>query len=218
MAGGFQAFCKVDRSDPAGKRVKYRLPKNLTIIDALTDLLRHPLICHPSGACPAIYQVEAAAGLLATGALALTYSVSCDMSEIVLPDPLPAGQADGLWQHTCCEAFVAAVGGSGYREFNFSPSGQWAAYAFADYRMRDHAFQPACAPELSLSILAGSFRLNALVRPELLPIAEEIELSLTLVLEATNGSKTYWALKHAADQPDFHLRQSFALNLRANTP
>lgn len=155
---------------------------------------------------------------MATGELALSFSVSCDMSGIILPSPLPAAPGDGLWRHTCCEAFVAAVDSSAYREFNFSPSGQWAAYAFDDYRQRDDAFQPECAPELSLSVHSGGFRLNALLRPELLPIAEEFELALTLVLEATDGSKTYWALKHAAEQPDFHLRQSFALTLRANTP
>ena len=162
--------------------------------------------------------MEATVRFLATGELALNFAVSCDMSGIILPARLPAGQADGLWQHTCCEAFVAAVNGTAYREFNFSPSGQWAAYAFDDYRQRDDAFQPTCAPELSLSVHAGGFQLNALLRSELLPVAEEFELALTLVLEATDGSKTYWALEHAAEQPDFHLRQSFALTLRANTP
>ena len=35
-----------------------------------------------------------------------------------------------LWQTTCFEAFLRAPGGEAYREWNFAPSGDWAAYDF----------------------------------------------------------------------------------------
>ena len=39
-------------------------------------------------------------------------------------------RAERLWERTCFEAFVAAGAGSRYYELNFSPSTEWAAYAF----------------------------------------------------------------------------------------
>jgi hypothetical protein len=45
-----------------------------------------------------------------------------------------------------------------------------------------------------------------------------LQLGLSAVIEAADGSKSYWALAHCATQPDFHLRQSFTLTLNRNTP
>ena len=41
--------------------------------------------------------------------------------------------------------------------------------------------------------------------------------TIRFVIEAADGSKSYWALAHGASQPDFHLRQSFALTLHRTT-
>ena len=40
-------------------------------------------------------------------------------------------------------------------------------------------------------------------------------LGLSAVLEDLNGEKTWWALAHAPDKPDFHHPDSFALELPA---
>ena len=135
------------------------------------------------------------------------------MDKLHIPAPQPPGAADGLWQSTCCEAFVAAADGTEYREFNLSPSGQWAAYRFRAYRERDAAFVPPFAPQSDFQRLADGFRMTALLAPELLPPATVLQIGLTLVLEASDGSRSYWALAHCAAQPDFHLRQSFTLTL-----
>src|SRR4029450_11259927 len=59
-------------------------------------------------------------------------------ADLVLPNPEKRGRADGLWKTTCAEAFVGLSRGA-YLEFNFSPSGKWAAYRFEGPRkgMRD---------------------------------------------------------------------------------
>lgn len=121
--------------------------------------------------------------------------------------------ADNLWQHTCCEAFVASPGEGCYREFNLSPSSQWAAYRLTAYRQRDVDFQPPVAPQISLTHLADGFELDALIARELLPSGEILEIGLSCVIESPDGGKTYWALAHSAEQPDFHLRSSFTLRL-----
>lgn len=61
--------------------------------------------------------------------------------------------------------------------------------------------------------LADGFELDALIPSELLPAGNTLEISLTAVIEALDGSKTYWAQAHLAQQPDFHLRASFTLTL-----
>jgi len=108
--------------------------------------------------------------------------------------------------------------GAGYREFNFSPSGQWAAYRFTGYRERDNNFAPTAEPQLALSLLAEGFELRAILPAVLLPTGNSLRIGITAVIEAADGSKSYWALAHCAAQPDFHLRQSFALTLNRNTP
>jgi hypothetical protein len=39
------------------------------------------------------------------------------------------------------------------------------------------------------------------------------ELGLSAVLEENDGTKSYWALAHAADKPDFHAPGCFAARL-----
>ena len=123
-----------------------------------------------------------------------------------------------MWQHTCLEAFIATVYAPEYHEFNFSPSGQWASYHFTGYRERDFSFIPLAAPRFTFRPLPDGFQLDALLAPELLPPGALLDIGLSAVIEAGDGSKHYWALTHCAAQPDFHLRQSFTLALQRPTP
>ena len=45
-----------------------------------------------------------------------------------------------------------------------------------------------------------------------LPI-EGRKLALSAVIETVDGAKTYWALAHPSDKPDFHHPDSFVLDL-----
>ncbi len=65
---------------------------------------------------------------------------------------------------------------------------------------------------------ADGFQLDATLPASLLPSAHTLRIGLSVVIEASDGSKSYWALAHGAAQPDFHLRQSFALTLNRTTP
>jgi len=177
------------------------------------DSPEHPLLCHPAYRCIAVHGVAARACLTADGTLILSYDLRGEAGALRIPAPLPSGAADGLWQHTCCEAFVAAVDDLEYREFNLSPSGQWAAYRFTTYRERDATFLPLASPQLDFQHHAAGFRLTARIASELLPVAGTFDIGLNAVIEAADGGKSYWALAHAAAQPDFHLRQSFTLTL-----
>lgn len=154
-----------------------------------------------------------AASFAANGELVLRYRLIGDPCRIRIPAIQPGAPAELLWQQTCGEAFIAAANAPEYREFNFSPSSQWAAYRFTDYRSRDEGFQPPIPPLVSSRVLPDGFQLEARLAPELLPDSPNLRLGLTAVIETTEGAKSYWALAHCAPAPDFHLRQSFTLSL-----
>lgn len=170
------------------------------------------LVCHPASPANGIVALTVATDYSANG-LALSFRLTGDPRDVLIPPPAPATATDGLWQHTCCEAFIATDSGTDYREFNFSPSGQWAAYRFTDYRCRDERFQPPLAPRSSFRLLPDGFSLDATIARTLLPTAAILRVGLSAVMEGGNGSKGYWALAHGGPAPDFHLRSSFTLQL-----
>ncbi len=136
----------------------------------------------------------------------LRFIVDDNPDFIAWPPEAPAGRADELWRHTCFEAFVATE--RGYREFNLSPSGQWAAYHFDDYRSGMRAADEVA----TVAGLDGGSNYVALEGRIELPLGAA-RLGLSAVIETVDGAKTYWALTHPSDKPDFHHPDSFILDL-----
>ncbi len=143
----------------------------------------------------------------------LVYAISGDTSCLRIPPTTTPGPADGLWQHTCLEAFVAAEGDEAYREFNFSPSGQWAAYRFAGERQRDTSSAPDLPePVMQLTVTPTLLKLDVQLPLAALP-SHRLELALCAVLEEHNGRLSYWALQHPQARPDFHHSAGRSLRL-----
>ena len=176
------------------------------------------LICHPITIAPMVRLIEVQASIQPDGSLLLRYRLRGDIARLRLPQTPSPERQDSLWQHTCFEAFIGAVGDTAYREFNFSPSGQWAAYAFTDYRQRDENFAARQAPQICTRVFAGRLEMDVTLLPEALPTADRLQLALAVVVEAddiADGRHSYWALRHPAARPDFHLRDAFTLELAA---
>jgi hypothetical protein len=150
------------------------------------------------------------------GSLAITYSLKGDIARLRIPPPRNPCRADGLWRHTCFEVFVSEKGKQPYWEFNFSPSGEWAAYAFKGYRGGEPIEDDSLNPEIVVRNAANSFELEALVRLDRLQALRPqmpLRLGLSAVIEENDGMLSYWALKHPPGKPDFHHPHSFALEL-----
>lgn len=166
------------------------------------------LTCHP--ACPPAVPIALKVGLQRSGALlTLVWRLSADPALIVWPAPRPAGPADGLWQHTCFEAFVRRDDGSpAYTEFNFSPSGQWACYRFAAERQRAESAETPVAPLMGFQPLLDGAQLTAQIELPDAGLAEDDgigwRIGLSAVVETTGRQLSYWALHHPAERPDFH--------------
>ncbi|HEX5802820.1 MAG TPA: DOMON-like domain-containing protein [Azospira sp.] len=143
--------------------------------------------------------------------LVVHYELRGDNRQLRLPLPTRPAPADGLWQHTCLELFIAGGNGEAYREFNFAPSGEWASYAFAAYRARDAA-PPRVQPVQDWQFDDGALRLRIQLSARDLP-AGDWRLGIAAVLEDQSGGLSYWALQHPSPRPDFHHRDGFILTL-----
>ncbi|MCB1967530.1 MAG: DOMON-like domain-containing protein [Candidatus Accumulibacter sp.] len=175
----------------------------------------HP---HPATPAPLVRSIDVHAERSAEGRLELAWCLRGDMARLLIPEPGTPGCADGLWEHTCFEVFVGARGDAAYREFNFSPSGQWASYAFSGYRQREEAASRFSAPQITARLFAGRLEIEATIAPADLPRdrSATLQIALAAVVEAADtidGCHSYWALRHPAALPDFHHRDGFALEL-----
>ena len=178
-----------------------------------------PLLCHPATPAPVVRSIEAHVSFRPDGSLTFAYRLWGDMARLLVPQEQAPEHKDLLWEHTCFEAFIGVPGETAYREFNFSPSGQWAAYAFSDYRQRDERFEFLDAPQITIRLFAGRLEMEAILAPSALPSgANTMQIALSAVVEAADtvdGSHSYWALHHPAPRPDFHHRAGFILEQAA---
>jgi len=171
-----------------------------------------PLVCHPQTPSETIEGIDALVGVASDNTLTLIFALACDLSCLRIPEPRSSRRADGLWQHTCFEAFVMADKGPGYREFNLSPSGEWAAYDFRDYR-DGGALESALAPTIVVRRRLNRLELEAQIDWDSIPRGRSLRLGLSAVVEDIDGARSYWALQHPPGKPDFHHTDSFTLQL-----
>jgi hypothetical protein len=163
---------------------------------------------HPASPCAALRGIEASVTRSSDGGLQLAYRLEGDLDRLRIPAPRPPRAAERLWQHTCCELFIGDAAGPGYREFNFSPSGEWAAYRFTGYR--EGALLEAPDPRIRIERAADRLELAARIG---LHRKGKMRIGLSAVIEEIDGTLSYWALRHAPGKPDFHHRDAFALEL-----
>jgi hypothetical protein len=173
------------------------------------------LLPHPDTGEEFIWSVAAEAQL-AGARLSCRYTLSGDTTRLRVPQAGAGRRADGLWRHTCFEAFVSAAGSAGYYEFNFSPALDWAAYRFDDYRTGMSAATLEEAPGLQVRRGGDALELTASVHlAGLAPLCEAraLRLALAAVIEEDDGRLGYWALRHPCGDPDFHHPEGFTLEL-----
>lgn len=170
------------------------------------------LLPHPSTPCPAVTGLHVRVATQSGGGVALTYTLVGNPAALSIPAPARPERVDGLWRHTCFEAFVMADGGPAYRELNFSPSGEWAAYAFRQYR-EGGPLAPMPAPVIEARVGEKVLRLDVTLPRMALPGPGPLRLGLSAVIEEADGRLSYWALHHPPGKPDFHHASAFALEL-----
>ncbi|MEO8355891.1 MAG: DOMON-like domain-containing protein [Chloroflexota bacterium] len=148
--------------------------------------------------------------------LTVHYSLTGKIEAILFPErSAHPTRKDELWTATCFELFLAIKDQPHYWEFNISPSGDWNVYRMDAYRrvgFRRETFIQRLQFETQKE--AACFSVDAMV--DLSPIVEEddpMEAGITSVIQTIAGNETYWALTHPNPQADFHLRESFIIEL-----
>lgn len=175
-------------------------------------VLQSNMFPHPKS--PTCIALEMEGGAMRVGdRLAVSFSLLGDIGKVIVPRATQGFRRDGLWKNTCFEAFVRRQEADAYLEYNFSPSGDWAAYGFEDYRANMHTL--TCAkPSISVEVSPGHLQLSAEFD---LPANYDspLRIGLSAVVEEGGGNCSYWALKHAAEKPDFHARNCFVWRIPA---
>ncbi len=147
--------------------------------------------------------------------LMISYTLHGLLSEVIIPASadVPA-RKNALWEETCFEFFLSAKNSERYWEFNLSPAGHWNVYCFKSYRQ-------GMQEELAFESLPVSVRR----KPDVLQLSLKVDLdkinlidktlkvAISAVTKSINGKITYWALTHPGPQADFHLKDSFIIEL-----
>ena len=180
-----------------------------------------PLRPHPASGASPLRALSVSGALSTTGQITLDYLLQGDLLRLRLPEPARSPQRrDKLWRQTCLELFARRSDQEAYLEFNFSPSGDWAAYRFEGYRRGQDALDQQQVG-ISLHPLGpGQLRIQARAAlpaglVQAAPDAQDPHwhLGLAAVIEAADGTVTHWANRHASARPDFHAADNFSLGL-----
>jgi hypothetical protein len=171
------------------------------------------LIPHPADKLPEI-RVTGEIGRV-ENLLSLHFIVHGDVENLHLPTPSSSTRKNGLWEATCFEFFLAIPDLPNYWEFNISPSSEWNIYHMDAYR------QVNMREETRISQLSFVFQkredgYSLDVSVDLSPIiqaGQRIQLGIAAIIQTKNGNGTYWALLHPGRKADFHLRESFILDI-----
>ena len=146
----------------------------------------------------------------------VSYVLSGAVDQLRIPPVRSTRRLNDLWQHTCFELFIGAKNDAEYYEFNFSPSGEWAAYEFRDYRDGGPFNGDQFEPKVTVQRSARTLELEAVLRLDGLPGLQPdvcLWLGLSAVIEDLSGSLFYWSLKHPPGNPDFHHSDNFILQI-----
>ena len=172
------------------------------------------LTCHPATPPFMADSIEVKLERREDGSLWIRYHLECELNSLDLPDDAEPERTEGLWQTTCFELFIKRPESDAYLEYNFSPSGRWAAYRFDGYREGMTELM-TYRPQLGGDSSGGHYALEAEIE---LPVEWRdgpLLLGLSVVVAEANDTISYWALAHPPGKPDFHHRDCFALQLEA---
>ena len=171
------------------------------------------LIPYPAANIPAIEITGAI--IRQDNIISIHYSVRGEIKNILLPNPSTSSRKDDLWKATCFEFFIAIPNLPEYWEFNMSPSSEWNIYHMDTYRRIGFREESAIdelqfafkqtANEFSADI---SVNLHSIIR-----LVQNLQVNVTAIIQTKDKNETYWSLAHPSQQADFHLKESFIINI-----
>ncbi len=147
--------------------------------------------------------------------LSLSYKLQGELEKIEIPaiENIP-NRKNELWKATCFEFFLGIKNSSSYWEFNLSPRGHWNIYRFDAYRQGMEEEIAVSSLPFSVQRQSDSLLLNLeLDLGKFILEEKSLEVGITTVIKDKDGNISYWALTHCGEKADFHLRDSFMVEL-----
>ncbi len=142
----------------------------------------------------------------------LTFEVSgTDAGKVILPDPSEKPcRKDELWKATCFECFFGVGSSERYYEFNGSPSGDWALYSFDGYRtgMKNQVMPLVSVVPVLEKLEKREDGITCIWNVPAFT-SEFLDRAGVTAVIATADGVSYWAIRHAGEKADFHLKESF---------
>jgi hypothetical protein len=166
---------------------------------------------HPDTPCPAVERIEVELSRLGS-VLQLDYVLTGSLADIRVPAAKAPSRGHRLWEHSCFEAFVRLGEGEAYWEYNFAPSGEWAAYRLDSYRSGMREAEEGAPPTLHIRVAVNRLELRARIETGL-GVEQPWAVGLSTIVEDRSGTRSFWALAHPPGEPDFHSPDCFALQL-----
>ncbi|RAM52433.1 DOMON-like domain-containing protein [Mastigocladus laminosus UU774] len=147
--------------------------------------------------------------------LHLCYVLSGDLEKVAIAPPSNSPKRKHeLWENTCFEFFLGVKGSNKYWEFNLSPTGDWNIYRFDGYRQGMQ--EETVFSILPFNVEHQSDGLVVVLKTDLSKIVlikQALKIAITTVIKSKDGEVSYWALTHQGKEADFHLRDSFIIDL-----
>jgi hypothetical protein len=174
------------------------------------DLVPHPATPPADPPFKVWAKIDHAGALGAVATTNIWFGVGAPAERFVIAETKEPLRADQLWQTTCFEAFLQRYGEEPYREWNFAPSGEWAAYDLSAFRtgMTEADVAP---PYIRIEDNLTWWALGATIAVD---AGADWQLGLSAVFEEKDGTRSYWALAHpSGDKPDFHAADCFVARL-----
>lgn len=144
------------------------------------------------------------------------YRLTGDIERLSFPEPsTQPARHDELWKSTCLEFFIAVLNQPEYWEFNMSPSGDWNVYHMDAYR-RIGFREETLIQRLPFLVRKETGCVSVEATVDLSPIIQAektIQVGIASIIQTKDGHETYWALIHPNPQADFHIRESFIIEL-----
>lgn len=171
---------------------------------------------HPFPSTDSLPDLQITGNIVRNGnQLHLDYELSGDLKQVVIAalSNTPTRKHE-LWAETCFEFFLGIKNSDRYWEFNLSPAGHWNVYRFDGYRQgmqEETAFTIlpfSVEAQADYLAIALGVDLDKIVSADL-----TLDVAVTSVIKHRDDSITYWALTHQGTEADFHLRDSFVIEI-----
>jgi len=140
--------------------------------------------------------------------IVLSFVVKGLLSEYIFQKKHKLQRLDELWKETCFELLLAGDN-EVYYELNFSPSFAWNFYVLQSYRAEPKELEILEEASIKYEKKNDEFRIYFELKVKELNFEQFTHYNLATILLNKEKKRTFWAINHLKEQPDFHDRESF---------